>query len=121
MAGFVHAEEFLGLQFCAGSVEEAARLLLSEDAQSRFRYVVTPNVQHMVALLENHEEIGPLYANAWRIYCDSRILRRLARLFGRHLAVVPGSDLTLQLLSQANQRCLKIVLIGPSQEDGAAL
>jgi N-acetylglucosaminyldiphosphoundecaprenol N-acetyl-beta-D-mannosaminyltransferase len=114
-------EEFLGVGFHAGTLEEATRLVLAQEPAAPFRYVVTPNVQHMVAILENPARFAPLYQAAWRVFCDSRVLARLARLRGRHLPVVTGSDLTARLLDQADRAGLKIALIGPSPDDVARL
>jgi exopolysaccharide biosynthesis WecB/TagA/CpsF family protein len=116
-----HVEEFLGLGFHTGTLEEAAHGILSHDHRAPFRYVVTPNVQHMVMLLENPDALAHLYESAWRVFCDSRVLSRLARLFGRRLPVVTGSDLTARLLQQAEAARLKVAVIGPSTGDCARL
>ena len=121
MSEIERTEEFLGLNFHCDTLEGAARRLLSQDPQLPFRYVVTPNVHDLVTLLENPTQIAPLYADAWRTYCDSRILRRLARLYGRRLSLVTGSDLTVCVLTEANRLGLQVLLIGPQQEDGARL
>ena len=114
-------EEFLGVGFHAGTLEGAARLVLAQDFRQPFRYLVTPNVQHMVMILENPARYAPLYRAAWRVFCDSRVLARLARLRGRHLPVVIGSDLTARVLALANGARLKIALVGPPAEDAARL
>lgn len=101
-------------------MEAAIRCALSEP-DSSFRYVVTPNVSDLVTVLENPAEIGLIYANAWRRYCDSRVLRSVARLYGRRLSLITGSDLTASLLAEANRRGLRVVVIGPTQEDGTKL
>src|SRR5262245_30655872 len=74
MSDVGHTQEFLGLDFHCDTLDAAAKDLVSQDHQVPFRYVVTPNVHDMVRLLENAAQIGPLYADAWRTYCDSRIL-----------------------------------------------
>lgn len=106
-------QEFLGVAFHGDTIESAARLILAQPHTAPFRYVVTPNVQHIVAILEQPERYAPLYRDAWRLYCDSRVLARLARLRGRRLPVIPGSDLTARLIEDADRAGLKVALIGP--------
>jgi N-acetylglucosaminyldiphosphoundecaprenol N-acetyl-beta-D-mannosaminyltransferase len=112
--------EFLGYVFDVGSVEDVARDILAE-MHGGFRYVVTPNVHHMVRLFENPATLRPLYERAWRVLCDSRVLSRLARFQGRTLPVVTGSDLTAYLIARAAELRLTVALIGPSAADGAVL
>lgn len=113
-------EEFLGINFHCDTMEVAVQSLLT-NPESQFRYVVTPNVSDLVTVLENPADIGSIYANAWRRYCDSRVIRGLARLFGRRLTLITGSDLTAHLLAEANRLALRIMIIGPQQEDAAKL
>ncbi len=111
---------FLGTRFDSQSIEEAEHHILSE-MQSRFKYVITPNVHHMVALLEDPAKMEHLYRGAWRVFCDSRVLSRLAWLSGVRLAVVPGSDLTARLIARAAERGLRVAVIGPTSEACATL
>lgn len=62
-----------------------------------FRYVVTPNVDHLVRLAREPEVYRPLYEASWLSVCDSRILEAMAKLSGLPLTAVPGSDLTQQI------------------------
>ena len=111
---------FLGLHFDTGSIEEAARNILAE-MDGRFRYVVTPNVHHMVRLLEDPVTMRPLYEGAWRVFCDSRVLSRLARVSGLTLPVITGSDLTADLIARAAKDGLTIAVIGPTDPACARL
>ena len=111
---------FLGLHFDTGSIEEAARNILAE-MDGRFRYVVTPNVHHMVRLLEDPVTLRPLYEGAWRVFCDSRVLSRLARVSGLTLPVITGSDLTADLIARAAKDGLTIAVIGPTDAACARL
>jgi N-acetylglucosaminyldiphosphoundecaprenol N-acetyl-beta-D-mannosaminyltransferase len=104
---------FLGSRFDTGSIEEAACNILAET-HGRFRYVVTPNVQHIVRLLEDPATMRPLYERAWRVFCDSRVLSRLARVSGHRLPVITGSDLTADLITRAAKQHLTIAVIGPT-------
>jgi exopolysaccharide biosynthesis WecB/TagA/CpsF family protein len=111
---------FLGSRFDTGSIEEAICDILAE-AQGRFKYVVTPNAHHMVKLLEDPATMEPLYGGAWRVFCDSRVLSRLAWFTGRRLPVITGSDLTARLIARAGQQRLTIALIGPTAAASTAL
>jgi N-acetylglucosaminyldiphosphoundecaprenol N-acetyl-beta-D-mannosaminyltransferase len=104
---------FLGTHFHVGSIEKAVCEILTET-QGRFKYVVTPNVQHMVRILDDPATLQPLYANAWRVYCDSRVLSRLARFKGLRLPVITGSGLTADLIPRAAKRHLTVAIVGPT-------
>ena len=111
---------FLGSRFDTGSLEQAVCDILAET-QGRFKYVVTPNVQHMVRLLEDPANMRPLYERAWRVFCDSRVLSRLAFLSGLRLPVITGSDLTARIIARAGEQRLTIALVGPTAAACATL
>jgi N-acetylglucosaminyldiphosphoundecaprenol N-acetyl-beta-D-mannosaminyltransferase len=111
---------FLGCHFDTRSIDEATCSILNAKPE-HFKYVVTPNVHHMVKILEDPENMLPLYQRAWMVFCDSRVLSRLARLKGVKLPVVTGSDLTAQLVARAAQLHLTIAIIGPAAEICSAL
>jgi exopolysaccharide biosynthesis WecB/TagA/CpsF family protein len=48
------------------------------------------------------------------VFCDSRVLSRLAWLSGRMLPVITGSDLTAHLIARAAERRLTIAIIAPT-------
>jgi len=83
--------------------------------------VVTPNVHHMVRLLEDPTTMQPLYERASRVFCDSRVLSCLAWFSGRMLPVITGSDLTAHLIARAAEQRLTIALIGPTAAACAVL
>jgi N-acetylglucosaminyldiphosphoundecaprenol N-acetyl-beta-D-mannosaminyltransferase len=111
---------FLGYRFDTGSIDNAIDSILTETG-GHFKYMVTPNVQHMVRLLEDPATLQPLYERAWRVFCDSRVLSRLARLSGLRLPVITGSDLTARIIARAEEQGLTIALVGPTAAAGAAL
>jgi N-acetylglucosaminyldiphosphoundecaprenol N-acetyl-beta-D-mannosaminyltransferase len=111
---------FLGSRFDTGSPEGVARNILAE-MHGHFKYVVTPNVHHIVRLHEDPATIQPLYERAWRVFCDSRVLSRLAWFSGRRLPVITGSDLTADLIARAAEQRLTIAVIGPTATAGVAL
>ena len=110
---------FLGTRFDIGSTEEAVCNILAATHGS-FKYVVTPNVYHVVRLLED-PSLQPLYERAWRVFCDSRVLSRMAWFSGRRLPVITGSDLTANLVARAAEQRLTIAIIGPTAADCAKL
>ena len=81
-------------------------------ARGSYGYVVTPNVDHVIKLMDGRVE-GDVYRAADLMVCDSRILAHLARLRGKTLAVYPGSDLTADLL--ASDHDLTIGVFGPDR------
>jgi N-acetylglucosaminyldiphosphoundecaprenol N-acetyl-beta-D-mannosaminyltransferase len=107
---------FLGCRFRTASMEEAVRGILNEP-RGAFKYVVTPNVHHIVKMHDDPAMMQPLYERAWSVFCDSRVLSWLARLSGRKLPVVTGSDLTARLIPRAAEQRLPIAVIGSSPED----
>lgn len=105
---------FLGCRFDTHqSIDEAVGCILAET-RGAFKYVVTPNVHHMVKMLEDPATMLPLYEQAGYVFCDSRVLSRLARFKGRTLPVIPGSDLTAQLIERGAKLSLSIAIIGPT-------
>ena len=77
-----------------------------------FRYIVTPNVDHLVRLHKEPELYGPLYGASWLSVCDSRILELLAKFSGVPLKAVPGSDLTAQLFDNVIAKDEAVNVIG---------
>ncbi len=111
---------FLGCRFDTGTIEEAVCSILAET-DGVFKYVVTPNVHHMVRLLEDPATMQPLYGRAWSVFCDSRVLSCLAWFSGRRLPVITGSDLTAQLIARAAEQRLTIAVVGTHRPDGRGL
>lgn len=106
---------FLSLEFnVADAAEWRTRLLVPAGAD--FRYLVTPNVDHIVQL-SKRPDLAPVYAAAdWRM-CDSRILEKLGRLSGLELKCYPGADLVRDLLEDPRSRTLRIAVLGPDAAD----
>lgn len=77
-----------------------------------FRYIVTPNVDHLVRLNKEPELYKPLYNGSWLSVCDSRILEMLANFIGLPLKAVPGSDLTAQIFDNLIQPDEAVNVIG---------
>ncbi|HEY0214444.1 MAG TPA: WecB/TagA/CpsF family glycosyltransferase [Paenirhodobacter sp.] len=106
--------KFLGLDFTIAS-HDAWRDLFLKPAPSGFRYLVTPNVDHIVQL-SKRPDLLPVYEAAGWMMCDSRILERLGRLRGLDLACYPGADLVQDLMQDPRSHTLKIAVVGPDTE-----
>lgn len=89
---------FLGTQFLPLTADETFLRALAITNAHSFRYIVTPNVDHIVRLSREPDVFKPLYRAAWLSVCDSRILELLARFAGIPLHAVPGSDLTRRII-----------------------
>jgi exopolysaccharide biosynthesis WecB/TagA/CpsF family protein len=111
---------FLDCRFDTGSLEEASCDILAET-HGKFKYVVTPNVYYLVKMFEDPAIMRPQYEGAWRVFCDSRVLSRLARVNGLRLPIITGSDLTADLVTRAAEHGLTIAVVGPTQAACARL
>ncbi|WP_425405328.1 WecB/TagA/CpsF family glycosyltransferase [Hwanghaeella sp.] len=87
--------------------------VLDMRSREKFGYVVTPNAQHLVNLVEGSGELKRLYAEAALCVNDSRVIAKVARiLLGIRLPVCPGSDLTREILSELNEQGSDATIIG---------
>lgn len=88
---------------------------------ARHRYVVTPNVDHLIRLHDD-PTFRTLYASAGYVLLDSRVLALLLGVGRRlELPVCAGSDLTAALFDKVIQPHDRIVLIGGTPEQAAML
>lgn len=106
---------FLGVPFDRIDQNGVVGLLQSLPAGSRFRYIVTPNVDHVVRIKHN-KSLLPYYNDAWLSVCDSSPIRVLARLLGLRLALVTGSDLTARVFKSVVQSGDRISLVASNEE-----
>lgn len=104
---------FLDLSFDRLTSQDVQGRLRRVTPASRYGYIVTPNVDHLVRL---HREpaLLELYGSAALCLCDSKVLRFLARLRGIRLPLVPGSDLAAALFADVIQAGDRIAIIGGS-------
>lgn len=110
---------FLGLDFHVVTAAETLEWILDRSRAPSFSYLVTPNVDHVVTLHSaSTSEIEVAISNADLTICDSRVLAILSRLAGISLSVVPGSDLTRDLLEICPAgTCLAVIGGSPSLLD----
>ena len=118
--------DFLGLPIAELSFSEVVDSVFARaDAQS-FSFVVTPNVDHVVQLdrlrnMPDGRAFAAAYEAAALVLCDSRILQKLARLSGRSLPLVAGSDLTRALLTDPRAAKRTVAVVGGSPDLLSAL
>jgi N-acetylglucosaminyldiphosphoundecaprenol N-acetyl-beta-D-mannosaminyltransferase len=102
--------DFLGAPFDPVSSDQALDALRDAGEDARFRYVVTPNVDHVVRLNQNGS-LRPAYDHAWMTLCDSRPITMIGRLLRHPLPHVTGSDLTVSLFRSVLRDGDRITLI----------
>jgi len=109
--------ELMGVELDPLTMAQAVSTVLSWTAESRCeagcRYVVTPNVDHIV-LLQHHAGLQAAYEEADLILADGAPVVWASKLLGRGLPDrIPGSDLTPAIFAAAPQdQTLRIYLLG---------
>lgn len=114
---------FLDIAFDRLGGDRVIADLRARPADAAFAYLVTPNVDHVVRL-SRLDPAGPehrAYAEAGWCLCDSRVLARLAAMRGVRLPVVPGSDLTGDVLRDVLNAGDRLCVIGGDAATRAAL
>jgi N-acetylglucosaminyldiphosphoundecaprenol N-acetyl-beta-D-mannosaminyltransferase len=104
---------FMTLEFADGDRPQTLARVL-DMARGAYGYVVTPNVDHVVKLMDGRVS-REVYDGAALKVCDSRILAHLAQLRGLCLPVYPGSDMTADLLAAPAAEGLVIGVFGPDR------
>lgn len=104
-----------GVQVDALRMPQAVERLLEwiDSPAPHCRYVVTPNVDHMV-MLQHHRDLQTCYRDASMVLADGMPVVLASRLLGRGLPErVPGSDLVPELFNAVNSlRPLRVYLLG---------
>ncbi len=104
----------LGLDFADLTTDQAAAAIAARAADADFRYVVTPNADHL-ARLARDAALRRIYDAAWLRLLDSRVIAGLARARGLAApAVATGSDLTASLLRDHLRPGERITIVGLS-------
>jgi exopolysaccharide biosynthesis WecB/TagA/CpsF family protein len=121
MTAVADRTEFLGLSFDNLGIEDMLERLAQADGHAPFRYLVTPNVDHIVRLdaarrQGTSHDVERAYRGAAWCLCDSRILALLAKRKDVELAVTPGSDLTRHLLAEVVQPEDRLAIVGGDDE-----
>lgn len=86
--------------------------LAADFGTSRYGFVVTPNVDHLIRYHEE-QDFRDIYAAAEYVLLDSRFLSHVLRLWrGMRIRVCPGADLTQQLFRHVIGKRDRVILIG---------
>lgn len=106
--------EIFSLQIDDINIAEATHLL---ESSSGFSFVVTPNIQHVVAV-NRDSELLDMYKQANLILCDSRIFQKVCTFASKKIAnVVAGSDLTKFYFENYFNGDEEVMVIGSSDSD----
>lgn len=100
--------------------DRVLELLAERDRPEAFRYVVTPNVDHVVRL-NRDASLKDVYDAAWLSICDSKPITLLARLLGVGVTYLPGSNLTDSMFARLLADGAKIALVAGSEEIATAV
>ena len=103
---------FIDVAFTALDKPAVLQAVIERPITAPFAYIVTPNVDHMVRLQRSRSDLWPIYRSAWMTLCDSRILALLAGSMGYDLPVLPGSDLTQEMLTHVIAPDDRIAIVG---------
>lgn len=107
--------ELMGVRIDPLVMEQAVSEIIgwTRKPGSRCRFVVTPNVDHVV-MLQEHEGLKAAYADAALILADGAPVLWASRLLGKPLpGRVPGSDLVPALFNEVPAyEPLKVYLLG---------
>lgn len=106
---------FLGAPFDYLSERTVVDLISQSETKTQFRYLVTPNVDHLVRL-KRDRDLYKYYERAWMSLCDSRPITGLALLRSSHLPLVTGSDLTAVLFASVVRDGDLVTLIAANEE-----
>lgn len=113
--GFKQRRHFLGAPFDNLTEDKVIGLIRENEAATQFRYLVTPNVDHVVRLKKNRE-LYKYYEAAWLSLCDSRPITGLAYLRSSRLPLVTGSDLTATLFASVIRNGDLVTLIAANED-----
>ncbi len=113
---------FFDIPFETGSTEEIVALLVAAARAPKTTILVTPNVQHVVAIERGLSAADrAAYLGADLFLCDSRILGRLASTSGIDLTPRTGTDRVADLLAAPAGRDLAFAVVGPPPDRTEAL
>lgn len=108
---------FLNVAFDRIASTDVVEMLDRADPAKPFRYVVTPNADHVVRL-NREPALAGFYEAAWLTLCDSKPIALFARALSRPMPLVTGSDLTVSLFRSAIRRGDRIAIIAGNREIG---
>jgi exopolysaccharide biosynthesis WecB/TagA/CpsF family protein len=102
----------LGLDFADVDAVGAAAAIAERPDGAAFRYVVTPNADHLVRL-ERQPELAAIYRDALLRLMDSRMVARAAQVLGLNTpSVATGSDVAARLLGYHVRPGERVTIVG---------
>jgi exopolysaccharide biosynthesis WecB/TagA/CpsF family protein len=102
----------LGLDFADLDAVDAAAAIAARPEGAPFRYVVTPNADHLVRL-ERQPELVAIYRDALLRLMDSRMVARAAQVLGLDTpSVATGSDVAARLLGYHVRPGERVTVVG---------
>ena len=112
----MHArQEVFGVAVDSVDQRGAIGAILERARDDRPGYVVTPNLDHVMKL-RSDAEFRNAYRNASLILPDGHPLLWMARLRGKRIHLVTGSDLVVPLCEAASQEARSVFLFGSTFE-----
>ncbi len=111
---------FLGAPYDLAPLADVLASLAQRRGGEPFRYIVTPNVDHVVRLRAD-PGLRPLYEGAWQSWCDSHIVRRIGFAFGLRLPHLNGTDVVEHIFAEVLKPGDRIALIAARPEIVTAL
>ena len=115
------AIRLLGLDFANRPLPEVAATLAARPADAPFAYVVTAQ-SHQLVRLSKEADLRPFYEGAWMRLLGSRVVFKLCRMLALPApAVIPGCDLSAQLIAREIDRDEPVTLLGLAPDGVAKL
>jgi exopolysaccharide biosynthesis WecB/TagA/CpsF family protein len=111
---------FMDVPYNFLTFHEVVDCIEAERGTGRFRYVVTPNVDHVVRMRGN-VGLKEIYKRSWLSLCDSKPIYWVAKILGSRMTLVTGSDLTSHLFHEKIKAGDRVVLIAPYAEVGSRM
>lgn len=111
---------FLGMPFDRLSFADVVDELRSRLPAQSFRYVVTPNVDHIVKLSRS-PELSRIYDDSWLSLCDSKPVWAISRYTDAGLHHVTGSDLTASIFQNVIEPGDVVALVIANQDIADAM
>ncbi len=106
---------FLGAPFDDLKFDEVLDLLERPENGDKFRYVVTPNVDHVVRI-DQSKQLWQCYDRAWLSLCDSKPIAILSQALSLNLPHVTGSELTVALFRSVIRNSDRIAIIAANEQ-----
>ncbi|WP_024587847.1 WecB/TagA/CpsF family glycosyltransferase [Aliihoeflea sp. 2WW] len=107
--------EFLGMPFDRVTFADVLASMSARRPGQPLRYVVTPNVDHVVKL-SRERKLAFIYDDAWLCLCDSKPIWAMSRYLRGDFGHVTGSDLTARMFGSVLRPGDEVALVAGSEE-----